>query len=280
VTTLDATTTRVAVIGDVGGHLAALSAELARLGAADDGRGPLPDDLVVVQVGDLVHRGPDSDAVIELVDSHLTRQPDQWVQLLGNHEAQYLRAPAFEWPQRLGRDAAAALRRWYARGLFRAGVGLQAGSESLLVTHAGVTRPFWEQSLAAPDSVDDAVLRLDRMLEDDDSALFRPGVMLTPRGVDTRSGPLWASADEELLPSWLGHELPFSQVHGHSSLVDWDRGRLRVPGPVGRTTTVDEDAKHESTELAGGRIVGIDPCHGASPRPTWRAWEVGRSSPL
>ena len=54
---------RVAVIGDVGGHLAELRRELVRLGA-DEETGELPDDLTIVQVGDLVHRGPDSAGVV------------------------------------------------------------------------------------------------------------------------------------------------------------------------------------------------------------------------
>ena len=44
----------MAVLGDVGGHLAALRAELTRLGVPDGGDGPIPADLTVVQVGDLV----------------------------------------------------------------------------------------------------------------------------------------------------------------------------------------------------------------------------------
>jgi hypothetical protein len=55
----------------------------------------------VVQVGDLMHRGPDSPGVITLVDRALTRQPDQRVQPAGNHEALYLGLPQFHWPERL-----------------------------------------------------------------------------------------------------------------------------------------------------------------------------------
>jgi hypothetical protein len=81
---------RVAVIGDIAGHLDELRTELRRLGA-DGATGWLPGDLTIIQVGDLVHRGPASDAVVALVDGYLTRQPMQWVQLVGNHEAHYLR---------------------------------------------------------------------------------------------------------------------------------------------------------------------------------------------
>jgi len=45
---------RIAVIGDVGGHLGQLEAALAALGATGGDR-RLPDDLTVVQVGDLIN---------------------------------------------------------------------------------------------------------------------------------------------------------------------------------------------------------------------------------
>ena len=34
----------------------------------------------------------------------LDDQPRQWVQLAGNHEAQYLTPPKFHWPERLPED--------------------------------------------------------------------------------------------------------------------------------------------------------------------------------
>ena len=45
--------------------------------------------------------------------------------------------------------------------------------------------------------------------------------------VDLSAGPLWASAPDELLPSWAAcsHRAPFHQVHGHSSTIDWVTGR-------------------------------------------------------
>jgi Calcineurin-like phosphoesterase len=50
---------RVAVIGDVGGQASELHRALAGLGA-DDETLELSSDLMVIQLGDLVHRGPDS----------------------------------------------------------------------------------------------------------------------------------------------------------------------------------------------------------------------------
>ena len=106
---------RVAVIGDVGGHLAALRFELFRLGA-DPHTGTLPPGLTVVQVGDLVHRGPDSEGVVALVDRYLREQPGQWIQIVGNHEAFYLTEPMFHWRERVTEATAASIRQTHLVG--------------------------------------------------------------------------------------------------------------------------------------------------------------------
>lgn len=259
---------RVAIIGDVGGHRRELERELVRLGA--DAAGRLPADLTVIQVGDLVHRGPDSHGVVALVDRYLTARPVQWVQLVGNHEAQYLRDPAFRWSERLESETVDVLRRWWRDGrlLVAAAVG---GEEDLLVTHAGLTAGYWRTVLGAPADSRRAATALNAQIGVRDERLFRPGVMLAGGLPDLAAGPLWAQAGSEVLSSWLSGPLPFSQVHGHSTVSGRD-GVVPV-GTPGRTT-VDRLAKHEVTVLAGGRIIGVDPGHGRRPTPTWRAWEI------
>ncbi|WP_233594971.1 metallophosphoesterase [Amycolatopsis sp. WAC 04169] len=73
---------RVAIIGDVGGHPDQLRRALAWLGATGE---RLPPDLTVIQVGDLVDRGPDSTGVLDIVANLL--DDGRWIQLAGNHEA-------------------------------------------------------------------------------------------------------------------------------------------------------------------------------------------------
>jgi hypothetical protein len=41
---------------------------------------------------------------------------------------------------------------------------------------------------------------------------------------------------------------------------------------------VDETAKHETTTLTGGRIVGVDPGHQRDAHHPWRAWEASRGA--
>ncbi len=258
---------RVAVIGDVGGHRRELERELARLGAD---RGRLPADLVVIQVGDLVHRGPDSTGVVALVDSYLRTQPEQWIQLVGNHEAQYLRDPAFVWPERLEPETVDTLRRWWRSGLLLAGAAV-GGAEDVLVTHAGLTAGYWRDVLGAPPDAGSTARALNAQVAARDERLFLPGQMLLGGEPNPGAGPLWAQAATELVAGWSGGPVPFSQIHGHSTLA----GRHhRVPEAIRSRTTVHRMAGHEVTELDGGRIVGVDPGHGRTAHLTWRAWEV------
>lgn len=270
---------RVAVIGDVAGHVEELRTELRRLGA-DPATGRLPADLVVVQVGDLVHRGPASDAVIALVDRYLAEQPTQWVQLVGNHEAQYLRQPAFDWPERISDRSRETLCRWWAGGQMRAAASVRTATESFLITHAGLTVGFWRTTLDAPRTAELTAAAINALIGTDDAALFRAGAMLQGRKRGGDAGPVWAAAAAELLPGWLGRTLPFGQVHGHDTAFDWQRRRFRAAADVVRSTVVDEEAKHETTVLDGGRIVGVDPGHGSRPRLPWRAWELPAAQAL
>ncbi|WP_375423780.1 metallophosphoesterase [uncultured Friedmanniella sp.] len=264
---------RVAVIGDVAGHLDELVGELDRLGA-DPSTGLLPPNLVVIQVGDLVHRGPDSAGVVALVDRYLTEQPEQWLQLVGNHEAQYLREPAFDWPEQLPDEVTDTLRRWWEAGQLRVAAALTTRAESYLVTHAGLTAGFWRAVLDAPPDARQAALALNALPRGRRDVVFRAGELLGRRR-DQSAGPLWAVASTELVPSWQDSLMPFSQVHGHTSVYDWANHRFAGgPATTPSLTELDEEAKHAVVSLRGGRIIGVDPGHGEQPRRPWRSWEL------
>lgn len=263
---------RVAVVGDVGGHLDALRAELARIGVPDEGAGEIPPDLVVVQVGDLVHRGPDSAGVVALVDSHLRRTPDRWLQLIGNHEVFYVFGPQFRPRERLHRTAAHTLRTWWRDGLFRAGVPFTSGGETFLVTHAGLTHEYWRLFLGAPATPFAAADALDSMLRRADERLIRTGQIHSGPAA-LAAGPLWAAAGSELVVSWRDHELPFSQIHGHSSPVAWPDA-TPAPGVTAAEVSVDHELYHTTIELPGGRIIGVDPGHDSHARASWGSWQA------
>lgn len=263
---------RVAVIGDVGGQRPALVDQLVALGADPDTLS-LPPDLTVVQVGDLMHRGPDSPGVIELVDRVMAEQPGQWVQLVGNHEALYLGLPQFHWPERLPGPAQEVINRWWGTARLRiaAAIEIDGRDAQWLVTHAGLTQGFWRHFLGMPDTGIDAARTLNRLVGGlHEKWLFRPGVMVTGT-IDLSAGPMWASAPDELIPSWreAALQMPFQQVHGHSSLIDWATGRhLGVPDRVGPFAQ-DDRLRHTTSLIGDRRIVGVDPGHGRRPAPTW-----------
>jgi hypothetical protein len=208
----------------------------------------------------------------DLVDGYLTRQPDQWTQLVGNHEMQYLREPVFEWPERLHAHAIETMRRWWESGQLAVAAEVESADGDLLVTHAGVTGEFWESVLGAAPTAREAAATLNSLAAQGSGDVFRAGVMLHGSVDDGPVGPLWASAATELLPSWLHRELPFGQVHGHSSLFDWGRNRFRASRDIAAVTSVDALARHETSLLSGGRIIGVDPGHGRTPVAHWRSW--------
>ena len=263
---------RIAVIGDVGGHAGPLRSELTRLGARDDGS--LPEDLIVIQVGDLIHRGPHSAQVVDIVDRYLTTQPGQWIQLIGNHEAHYLRPPVFAWPETLGQRHSRIINRWWRDGTAAVAAAIEASYESFLITHAGLTAAFWAGVLDGPLLAAEAARRVNDLARAGSDAVFRSGVMLHGTTAPD-AGPLWADTMTELLPGWADRQMPFSQIHGHSSLTTWHADDSAI-APVGieALVSIDAGAKHESVHLAGGRLIGIDPDNRDTPTRPWRALEL------
>jgi len=258
-------TIRVAVIGDVGGHVEELRRELRSLGTSHTG--VLPDDLIVIQVGDLVHRGPDSEGVIRLVDYYMNTCPDQWIQLLGNHEVHYLRPNTFMWLDRIGYLEQRILKKWWREEKLDAAVAVETDEEDFLVTHAGVTEKFWREHLHAPPTASEAARRINNLARTGCETLYGGGAMLG--APNPMVGPIWASRNDELVPGWEGTTLPFSQVHGHSG----SHGESDHP-----TTTYDPELHHEETHLPGGRLIGIDPGHLAEATPMWGAFVVTTDS--
>ena len=265
---------RVAVIGDIGGHRMQLSRALVGLGADPDTL-HLPADLQVVQVGDLVHRGPDSAGVVALVDRLLADQPEQWHQLAGNHEGQYVDTPAFDWPEVLPGAAPETLRRWWGSGRMRVAAAVTlADGEQVLVTHAGLTSGL-HRRLGRPRTADAAAAALEALRGTDPAALWRAGAMLGGGPPDLSAGPMWAEAGAELAASWVADEvqgvrLPFTQVHGHSSVVVYERGEplLRAPELRDRIQVQQAD-RHVAVSVAGGLLLGIDPGFGRTAHHRW-----------
>lgn len=261
---------RVAVFGDVGGQLDEFSQQLRDLGA-DPETGSLPEDLTVVQLGDLIHRGPDSAGVVDLVGRFLHTSRGQWVQLAGNHEELYLfRPPRFRWPEQLPEDQSHRLLSWWRRHLMVVAAAIDTGDgPGTLVCHGGLTEGYWRTMIGSPPTAVEAADRLNRMAAVFKRPVFRAGAMLG-NPIDFTAGPVWAEEGTELLPSWLQWEnLPFDQIHGHSTVWDWRHGRVNGDPALADRIHADTTVRHVTTAINGHRITGIDPGHGTRPAPVW-----------
>ena len=259
----------LALIGDIGGHLDQLTEALLSLGADPD-KGLLPAGLTVIQVGDLVHRGPDSAGVVALVDRFLTNDPTCWVQLMGNHEACHLGQDLFPHDE-LDPETEAILQRWETASLLRLAVALDTPAGPVLVSHAGLTHQLWKQ-LGRPATATAAV----EALQERPDLARRPGRMLA----DTpgTGGVLWAEAGHELYLSWLRLEqgagnAPFGQIHGHSSAYRWASRRPTAPNDIADRLELDEPRRHVHLTLAGQAFTGIDPGFGRHAHNHWAPLE-------
>jgi hypothetical protein len=258
---------RIAVVGDVGGHVDQLCAALSWLGAwGADLR--LPNDLTVIQVGDLVDRGPDSTGVLDLVGWYLDAQPERWVQLIGNHEAQYVPGGTAFWPDKLADRDAGLLRSWWSEQRMQVAAAVRtADGGEVLLTHAGLTVDAWRQ-LGEPMTAPTAALQLNDRPE--------PLIWLGDGfSADTPAGPLWAEAGSELYEAWMqfysgGGFVPFDQVHGHSSVVSYSDQMWRCSRRIRQRATVDWEERQVRVRIGGRSFTGIDPRHGRTGAAQWR----------
>jgi hypothetical protein len=236
----------VVVVGDVGGCAGELAAVVEPLRGAPD--------TVVVQVGDLVDRGPDSPGVLRLVGERLGAVAPRWVQLVGNHESPYLGGEPF-WPEPLAAADAEVLRLWWLTERLRVAAAVRAADgEEFLVTHAGLTVAAWRE-LGEPVTASTAAQLLNT----------RPEPLLWSFG-----GPLWAEAPE-VYGSWLDERvpLPFSQIHGHSAIVNFASRAWLCEDRIRRRSTVDWQARRTVTRLPSGSFVAVDPKHGRTGAGLW-----------
>ncbi len=254
---------RIAVLGDLSGHLAPFVRALDELGV-DVAAAEVPGGLTVVQVGDLVHKGPDSDRIVALVDRLMNANPGRYVQLLGNHEDQYLGGQRFYEQTPLAAGTIAKLRRWRASGALQVAAAIRTTSgESFLVTHAGLTRfNFLHQ--VGTDEAGQAAKVLNGLMETRPKVIHAAGVMLT----DLRSGlagPLWAETTRELYPGWIraaaiGQPPPYGQIHGHCPVLDFTGEPIYpLPADLVRLAVVDRTRRHISVTIGGRRFINVDP---------------------
>jgi hypothetical protein len=264
---------KIALFGDVGGHLDAYIEGLEAVGVDVLNR-VVPDGLCVIQVGDLIHKGPCSNEVVALADDLLRHNDGRYIQLIGNHEAQYLGGPGF-WVDDTITDLTVNTLQawWFDDQLAHAAVAIDTDG-GMLVSHAGCTQERWagpcgrEADIAALAAGLDAAARerpwwgLDSgvMLADGTGAWTRPD----------RASVVWAEPVRELHPGWQKHGTSFGQVHGHASVVSWHRSgqpRRGSPANEDQRTVIDTTNRRTATTITGHTIWGIDPGWGKAAPP-------------
>jgi hypothetical protein len=235
----------VLIIGDVGGCADQLAAAVNPV-LGDEG-------TVVIQVGDLIDRGPDTRGVLAIVRDRMDAAP-RWIQLVGNHVLQYVGGGKFWWDPIAAADAD-LLRSWWLRERVRIAAAVRtANGEDLLVTHAGLTFDAW-RTLGEPVTAATAA----------DLLNTRPDEL-----VWAADGPLWADS-RQVYQSWSAAAVaaPFGQVHGHSSIVDFRSRSWMCGSRIRQRSTVDWNARHTVTRISGRRFIGVDPKHGRLGAVRW-----------
>jgi len=256
------------VIGDVGGHLSFFTHILRQVGW-NSNTGKLPPKITVVQVGDLVHKGPQSDACVTLANQLIKANPDTYIQLVGNHEAHYLGGPNVSersGVKQISTTSVNTLQRWWDQKLMRVAYAIPNSIEygPTLITHGGVTAGFFHD-LGSPKTVCETANVLNAAA-DNTSFIFRPGALMT-NIVDLSAGPICPRTGTELVDSWLDADtLPFSQIHGHESVWFWpnDTYHNDVPKRVRAVTSIDRFRRFCWATIDGRVLYSVDPTLGTT----------------
>lgn len=261
---------RIAVLGDIGGQLGVLHRVLSDLGVVAD---RLPEDLALIQVGDLVRvggRGLDDVGCLAMVSRCMRANPGRWVQLAGNHDLALLGGPRRQsWPapSSVESDAAEILRDWWEEGRLHLAVALGCREYGdVLITHAGLTRGAWRR-LGCPADPYTAAELIDAERGRPVETVARGGALT---GVDSgpdaeRADVIWAEVSTELYAPWIAAgDAPFSQIHGHASPWNWAIGNWwpDTPTAVRTVTTLEADLRRTTICLGPGEpgpvAVGVD----------------------
>jgi hypothetical protein len=257
------------IIGDVGGHCAELLRGLLFAGADPDIL-VLPENVSIIQAGDLIDRGPESLATVQLARRAQLANSGRYIQLAGNHEINWLTSRR-TFATASDPKAVSELHEWADAGGIYLAAYVDGPRQGCLVTHAGLTRGLWED-LIRPDSAKEAALRVNLAWNSDAYALIAQAGRILDGEVNLHAGVYWADAGFELYPSWSRGSVPFDQVHGHSSAYDWNTGARHAPADIMAMGRKDFARRHFIFEGNGARLVGVDPLLGKYAGVTWEPY--------
>lgn len=264
---------RYHVFGDTGGHLRQLKSGLEAIGL-NRATYKLPEDITVIHCGDLLHKGPNSAGVIYMVDRIMQQNPGQWIQLLGNHEYQYLNGVPF-WREKIDPDAIQLLTKWKEAGLARNAFCIDkpaqfasfesmrrfvAPNKPILLTHAGLTKEYWDLFLKQETDLVKLTARLNSFSP---KQVGKTGLMIG--GVNTPTdpaGPIWAHSAREVWYSWHSEPtIPFTQIHGHTNAFLFEQQRWwgGTPKQFIQNSRTHPASRSVVTQMGDSIIVAIDP---------------------
>jgi len=163
------------------------------------------------------------------------------------------------------------LAEWFVEGLLHVATTVPLGTTELLVCHGGLTASNWYR-LGRPEDPAAVAAELNAEFRSNPAFALRPGRMLY--GETGPPGVAWTEPHDELYSPWIDQDtVPFGQVHGHASLVDWKTGRFYrgVSRKLRNAIEVDHEARHTSIVIGGQPFLGIDTAYGSAattPPPT------------
>lgn len=277
------------IFGDTGGHYKQLKAGLEAIGY-DATTNKLPKDVTVIHLGDLIHKGPLSEAILFMIDRIMDANPGQWIQIMGNHESQYTKDAPFFWGNVIDVEGRAILNKWFNEGRIKVAYALPASAtfhnltlsardypvadKSILFTHAGLPELFWSKyirphmgellgdTIFDPYDAEHVAEFLNTMPL---KIATNPGVMLGGDTYRRPVGPVWASGVDELWKSWhkSQQEEPFHQVHGHTYPFTFGMNVWypAIPKEFKQASKVNTERKTTVTRVAGSIHVAVDPSY-------------------
>jgi hypothetical protein len=237
------------VLGDLHGHIGSFVRLLHEAGLIDKQQRWSGDTSTLVLIGDLVDRGPDGVACVDLamrLEGEAERRGGRVVTLMGNHELVLLAAYAF--PNFVSGFGETFHEHWLANG------GVESDLDTLTPEQAR-----WMRLRPAMTLLDgtlfvhgDCEIYLEHGvdLEAVNAAIAEPLIEVDPKGLDrwfggfsehgAFEGKLGMALVEQFLRRFGGERL----VHGHS--------------PIPLITGVAPDQVTEPRSLHGGRCLNVD----------------------
>lgn len=275
------------VMSDTGGWLPQLLNTFDKLGINAE-EGTIPEDIRVIHCGDIIHKGPFSSQLLYIITNLMLNNPGQWIQLMGNHEAQHIPgAPTF-WhcdctPNDVG--LLQALRRegmmnptfgLNDEAIFTPPFGLQVPERktSIFFSHGGLTAGFWDWKTEGEVNVEEVSRKLNELPIAEVTA---PGLMLGENVPPRSVGPVWAIGNTEVFNSWReleGQDMPFAQFHGHTTSYSFDYRKWWQGLHTFQQTAVLIPAKRTvASALNNNLMLGVDPgFNEREPRIPYQTW--------